>query len=195
MNRYLDILFLLFLSPVLIPVLLVITLFALLFHKRNILFYQLRIGKDHKIFRLIKFRSMVLNAENLGTGLYSYCDDNRITRFGKFLRMTSLDELPQVINILKGDMSFIGPRPAVVGELDQEQGLPKNIYLRFKIKPGLTGWAQINGRDNLNWKEKSKYDIEFIKAKGLKKLLMITKILIYTPFYLLKFSATYEKRK
>jgi lipopolysaccharide/colanic/teichoic acid biosynthesis glycosyltransferase len=146
---------------------------AYIFHGKNLFFKQNRLGKNKKIFKLIKFRSMIINAQNLGTGLYSYSDDNRITFFGKFLRVTSLDELPQLINIFNGDMSFIGPRPAVVGELEQETNLPINIELRFIIKPGLTGWAQIHGRDNLTWSQKAFYDLEFIETKGVKKLFII----------------------
>jgi lipopolysaccharide/colanic/teichoic acid biosynthesis glycosyltransferase len=138
---------------------------------------------------------MIINAQSMGTGLYSYSDDNRITFFGKILRTTSLDELPQLINILKGEMSFIGPRPAVVGELEQELDLPVNVDLRFSVKPGLTGWAQIHGRDNLSWKEKANLDLDFINMKGWKKFSRIIFILFFTPFYLLNFSATYEKRK
>jgi lipopolysaccharide/colanic/teichoic acid biosynthesis glycosyltransferase len=137
---------------------------------------------------------MIINAQNLGTGLYSYSDDNRITIFGKFLRVTSLDELPQLFNILKGDMSLVGPRPAVVGELEQEKDLPVNIDLRFNIKPGLTGWAQIHGRDNLTWSQKAIFDIEFVETKGIKKVFRIIYIIIFTPLYLFNFSATYEKR-
>ena len=91
-------------------------------------------------------------------------------------------------------MSFVGPRPAVVGELDNEKNLPPNTDKRFSIKPGLTGWAQIHGRDNLSWPDKAILDIEFINSKGRRKLYMIIYILIFTPFYLFNFSATYEKR-
>ena len=137
---------------------------------------------------------MIVGAESLGTGLYSYSDDNRVTFFGKILRKTSLDEIPQIINIIKGEMSFVGPRPAVVGELEDEKGLPNNTELRFLIRPGLTGWAQIHGRNDLSWKEKIKYDIEFVKAGKIKKFLMCIYIIFFTPIYLLNFSATYEKK-
>jgi lipopolysaccharide/colanic/teichoic acid biosynthesis glycosyltransferase len=195
MARAFDILIILIISPFVIPVFLLVMFFAIIFHGKKVFFVQNRLGKNKKVFKLIKFRSMILNAQNIGTGLYSYSDDERITSFGKLIRSTSLDELPQLINILKGDMSFIGPRPAVVGELEQESNLPANFELRFSIKPGLTGWAQIHGRDNLTWEKKVFYDIEFIQTKGLKKFLNIVYILIYTPLYLLNFSATYEKRK
>ena len=194
MSRIFDLLFLLIISPIVLPVFLIVLFLAFIFHRSNLFFIQKRLGKNKKIFQLIKFRSMIVNAQNLGTGLYSYSDDNRITVFGKFLRVTSLDELPQLINILKGDMSLVGPRPAVVGELEQEKDLPDNIDLRFNIKPGLTGWAQIHGRDNLTWNQKAIFDIEFVETKGVKKVFRIIYIIIFTPLYLFNFSATYEKR-
>ena len=194
MSRFFDLLFLLIISPILIPLFLMVLFLAFIFHRSNIFFIQKRLGKNKKIFQLIKFRSMIVNAQNLGTGLYSYSDDNRITIFGKFLRVTSLDELPQLFNILKGDMSLVGPRPAVLGELEQEKNLPVNIDLRFNIKPGLTGWAQIHGRDNLTWSQKAIFDIEFVETKGIKKVFRIIYIIIFTPLYLFNFSATYEKR-
>jgi undecaprenyl phosphate N,N'-diacetylbacillosamine 1-phosphate transferase len=194
MSRFFDLLFLFLISPIVIPIFLMVLFMAFIFHRNNIFFVQNRLGKNKKTFQLIKFRSMIVNAQNLGTGLYSYSDDNRITIFGKYIRVTSLDELPQLINIFKGDMSFVGPRPAVVGELEKEIDLPDNIYLRFKIKPGLTGWAQIHGRDNLSWRQKSILDIEFIETKGIKKFFRIIYIIIFTPLYLFNFSATYEKR-
>jgi len=195
MPRFIDILLFFLIGIFAIPFFILVIFFALIFHRRQIFFLQKRIGKDKKIFNLIKFRSMIINAQSMGTGLYSYSDDNRITFFGKILRTTSLDELPQLINILKGEMSFIGPRPAVVGELEQELDLPVNVDLRFSVKPGLTGWAQIHGRDNLSWKEKANLDLDFINMKGWKKFSRIIFILFFTPFYLLNFSATYEKRK
>lgn len=195
MLRTFDLLILLLISVFIIPIFVFLCLLAFLFHRNNIFFFQERQGLNKKIFKLIKFRSMIVNAQNIGTGLYSYEDDNRITFFGKFLRKTSLDEIPQLINILKGDMSFVGPRPSVLGELDAEKNLPKDIDLRFTVKPGLTGWAQIHGRDSLSWPEKANFDVEFVKMKGVHKFFVIIYILIFTPFYLFKFSDTYEKKK
>jgi undecaprenyl phosphate N,N'-diacetylbacillosamine 1-phosphate transferase len=194
MFRFLDLLILFLILPIFLPLFAILYMLALYFHCENVFFFQPRLGKNMKIFNLIKFRSMVIGAQNMGTGLYSFSDDNRITPFGKFLRTTSLDELPQLLNIFYGEMSFIGPRPAVVGELESETDLPENYMLRFSVKPGLTGWAQIHGRDNLNWAQKIKYDIQYIKTKGVKKFIITIYILIYTPIYLFKFSATYEKK-
>lgn len=195
MTRILDLVLIFILFPVIFPVFVFIFIMSLIFHGKSVFFKQQRLGKNKKIFYLYKFRSMILNAQNIGTGLYSYSDDPRITKFGKFLRRTSLDELPQLINVIKGEMSFIGPRPPVLGELEQESNLPAQIDLRFTVRPGLTGWAQIHGRDNLSWFEKASLDIYFVKLKGYKRLFAVVYVLVFTPLYLLNFSATYEKRK
>ena len=193
-QRIRDLLLVIVLLPLLLPLFIVLIICSLLFHRNHIFFTHKRVGLNGKEFSLIKFRSMVLNAQNQGSGLYSFIDDKRITPYGKFLRRTSLDELPQIINIIKGDMSFIGPRPAVVGELEEEPNLPKNTFLRLEVRPGITGWAQIHGRDNLIWPQKIKYDLQYLEFSPIKRLFIDLYILFYTPFYLLKFSATYEKR-
>ena len=195
MNRRFDLLFLIFLLPFLLPIFFIVLFLALIFHGKSVFFSQMRVGRNKKPFRLYKFRSMIHGAQNMGTGLYSYEDDNRITPFGKFIRKTSLDEFPQLFNVIKGDMSFVGPRPAVVGELEEEKDLPQNVNERFSIRPGLTGWAQIHGRDNLSWKEKIEYDIEFVRCSKMKKVYLCVFIILFTPFYLLNFTATYEKKK
>lgn len=116
-----------------------------------VLFKQKRLGLGGKVFNMLKFRSMIQNAEHTGTGVYSNKNDSRITRVGRFLRATSLDELPQLINILKGDMSLIGPRPPLT-----YHPWPINEYTEgqkrmFDVRPGITGWAQINGRKEVEW--------------------------------------------
>lgn len=194
MQRIRDILILVLTLPLLGPLFLLVLIAALLFHKNKLFFSQKRLGVNQREFRLFKFRSMIINAENQGSGLYSFVDDNRITVFGKFIRRTSLDELPQLFNIIKGDMSFVGPRPAVVGELDEEEGLPFNMTDRFKVKPGLTGWAQIHGRDNLTWQQKIVYDLDYLSFSPVKRFFIDIMIILFTPFYLLNFTATYEKR-
>lgn len=193
-QRILDILIIFFLSPLIFLILLVVFLLALFFHKTDIFFVQARIGKGKKIFSLYKFRTMVHNAQNIGSGLYSYSDDTRITKLGKVLRRSSLDELPQLFNVLKGDMSFVGPRPAVVGELEAESSLPINYEDRFSVKPGLTGWAQIHGRDSLNWYQKITYDLQYVSFSPYKKILLYFFIIFFTPFYLFNFSVTYERK-
>lgn len=115
------------------------------------LFRQKRLGKDGKVFEMLKFRSMCVGAEGTGSGVYSGKNDSRVTRVGKILRATSIDELPQAINILRGDMSLIGPRPPLtyhpwpIEEYTEEQ---KHM---FDVRPGITGWAQVNGRKGVEW--------------------------------------------
>ena len=163
-QRILDILIIFFLSPLIFLILLVVFLLALFFHKTDIFFVQARIGKGEKIFSLYKFRTMVHNAQNIGSGLYSYSDDTRITKLGKVLRRSSLDELPQLFNVLKGDMSFVGPRPALYNQDDL-------MALRVaagvdKLKPGITGWAQINGRDDISIEKKVQLEQEYMNKRS-----------------------------
>ena len=145
--------------------------------KGNPFFTQERPGKDEKIFKLIKFRTMT-NAKDKDGNLLS--DADRLTRYGKFLRNTSLDELPELFNILKGDMSVIGPRPLLV------QYLPRyNEYQhrRHEVKPGLSGWAQVNGRNAISWEEKFEFDVEYVDNYSLS---MDIKILFMTILNVLK---------
>ena len=195
MFRLFDFLILILVAPIIVPLFLCVLFLAILIHRKSIFFVQYRHGVDKRVFKLYKFRTMIVGAQNIGTGLHSYPGDFRVTSLGKFLRITSLDELPQIFNIIKGDMTFVGPRPAVLGELEFETDLPADIDLRFSVRPGLTGWAQIHGRDNLSWNEKAVFDIEFVKFKGIRRFLVFTYILFYTPFYLLNFSVTHEKKR
>jgi lipopolysaccharide/colanic/teichoic acid biosynthesis glycosyltransferase len=128
-----------------------------------IVFKQDRLGKCGKIFKFYKFRSMVVNAENIGSTIYSFEGDPRVTRVGRFIRKTSMDELPQLINILMGEMSFIGPRPVLVNHpwpFKEYNAIQKT---RFEVLPGLTGLAQINGRKQLSWDERIKLDVVYVK--------------------------------
>ena len=133
--------------------------------KGPVFFLQDRLGKDGKIFRIVKFRTMVEGAEKKGDGLFVYgTDDNRITRIGKILRKTSLDEIPQLINVLKGDMSIVGPRPPVTYfPYDGFEGYPDWAKKRFQMRPGITGLAQVKTRTTAPWDERIVIDNEYIE--------------------------------
>ena len=141
---------------VFLPVLLVLTVLGAIKMKGNPFFTQLRPGKDEKIFKLIKFRTMTCETDKNGDLLP---DELRQTRYGKVLRSTSLDELPELLNIVAGDMSIVGPRPLLV------QYLPRyNIFQRrrHEVRPGLTGYAQVNGRNAISWNDKFRLDVEYV---------------------------------
>jgi len=155
----LDVIFGIILLILLLPVFILIAVLIKIDSKGPVFFKQKRIGKDEKPFVIYKFRSMVNNAEKIGLGLNICKDDFRITRVGKFLRDWSFDELPQLINIVIGDMSFIGPRPT----LDYQVAAYNDIQRkRLKVKPGVTGWAQVNGRNSLTWAERIEYDVWYV---------------------------------
>ncbi len=155
-KRFLDILISLFGLIILSPVFLIVAILVRIKLGSPVFFKQERPGKDEKIFKLYKFRSMSDKKDENGKLLP---DKERLTRFGKILRSTSLDELPELFNILKGDMSLIGPRPLAVSYLPYYNEKEKH---RHDVRPGLTGLAQINGRNALNWEERFKYDIEYV---------------------------------
>ena len=129
-----------------------------------IFFRQERIGKDGKPFMSYKFRSMVDNATSMGLGLNVAVNDDRITRVGKFLRNTSLDELPQLFNVLKGEMSIVGPRPTLRVQVERYGAKERR---RLEVKPGITGWAQINGRNAIPWEDRIKMDVWYVNNWSL----------------------------
>ena len=147
---------------ILSPIMLVVAILIRINLGSPILFKQTRIGKDNKEFEMMKFRTMKNTSDKSGKLL---SDEERLTKFGKFIRSTSIDELPELINILKGNMSLIGPRPLLV------QYLPlysKKQLKRHSVLPGLTGWAQINGRNAISWTEKFNLDIYYVDNWSLK---------------------------
>ena len=143
---------------VLSPVLLILTVLGAFMMKGNPFFTQQRPGKDEKIFRLIKFRTMTCEKDEKGNLLP---DEKRLTKYGKILRSTSLDELPELINILKGDMALVGPRPQLVRDM---VFMTKEQRVRHSIRPGLTGLAQVSGRNNITWEQKLQYDLIYISC-------------------------------
>ena len=156
-KRVLDFALSLMALIVLSPVLLVLTVLGAIKMKGNPFFTQLRPGKDEKIFKLIKFRSMTCEKDADGNLLP---DEQRLTKYGKLLRSTSLDELPELINILKGDMSLVGPRPLLVKYLPLYNEEQRH---RHDVRPGLTGYAQVHGRNAITWEEKFDLDVAYVK--------------------------------
>ena len=155
-KRVMDFVLSLCALTVLSPVLLILAVLGAVIMKGNPFFTQLRPGRNEKIFRLIKFRTMTCETDEKGNLLP---DDRRLTKYGKFLRSTSLDELPELFNIFIGQMSIVGPRPLLIEYLPYYTAEEKH---RHDVRPGLTGLAQINGRNNLTWEQKFAYDLEYV---------------------------------
>ncbi len=142
---------------ILSPILILVGLFLAIANKGNPFFIQTRPGKDEKLFNIIKFKTMNDKRDPKGKLL---SDATRLTRIGKLVRKTSLDEIPQLINVLKGDMSLIGPRPLLPEYLSLYNTEQKKRHL---VKPGITGWAQVNGRNAISWEQKFTYDIWYVE--------------------------------
>jgi lipopolysaccharide/colanic/teichoic acid biosynthesis glycosyltransferase len=158
-------------SFLLAPLFLIISILNLIFLGLPIFFTQERVGKDNKTFNLIKFRTMyVKESKEVDTTK----DNQRLNGYGKFLRSTSLDELPSLVNIIKGEMTFIGPRPLLIEYLEFYS--PEQLK-RHNVLPGITGWAQINGRNNISWKEKFVKDVWYVNNKSFFldiKIILVT---------------------
>jgi undecaprenyl phosphate N,N'-diacetylbacillosamine 1-phosphate transferase len=173
LKRILDILFSLCLFILLLPFFLVIAIVLIFATGQSPFFSQLRPGKNGKLFRLVKFKSM--NEKKDASG-HLLPDAERLTRIGSFLRKTSLDEIPQLLNVLKGDMSLVGPRPLLVEYLPLYSTFQAR---RHEVLPGITGWAQVNGRNAIRWKEKFELDVWYVDhvsfATDMKILLRTVK--------------------
>ncbi len=183
-KRFLDIIFSIILLIVLSPILLIVSIAIKIDSKGPVIFKQERIGKDGKVFKIYKFRSMVVGAEKIGTGVYSEKKDSRVTRVGKIIRATSIDELPQLVNILKGEMSFIGPRPVLTYHPWKYEEYSEEQKKRFLLRPGITGLAQINGRKQVDWEKRIKYDVEYVEKVNLWLDIKITFITIYKVIFM-----------
>jgi lipopolysaccharide/colanic/teichoic acid biosynthesis glycosyltransferase len=150
------------------------------------IYRQRRIGLDGRPFDVLKLRTMVQGAEHIGAGLAINADDTRITRVGAFLRRTSLDELPNLVNVLRGDMSLLGPRPTLPVQVEQYTERQRG---RLAIRPGITGWAQVNGRASLPWSERIELDLYYIEHRSLS---LDLKILARTAALVLFGSGLYK---
>ncbi|MBQ0831287.1 sugar transferase [Marinobacter sp.] len=177
MKRFLDVCVAVCALIALAPILLIVALLIRSKLGTPVLFRQIRPGKDGKPFEMIKFRTMLDAHDKSGAPLP---DDQRMTRFGSILRATSLDELPELWNVLKGDMSLVGPRPLLMEYLPLYS---PNQYRRHEVRPGVTGWAQVNGRNAISWEDKFRLDVWYVEHGNLwldLKILFLTvkKVLI-----------------
>ena len=154
-----------------------------------VFFFQERAGQYGRSFRIIKFRTMVKDAEDYPEGVFTHKEDPRITRVGKWLRKLSLDELPQLFNVLRGEMSIVGPRPTLLYQIEKYDARQKK---RLLVKPGITGWAQINGRNLLTWPERIELDVWYVENWSLW---LDLQIIIRTPIIVFKQQGIYGERK
>ncbi|MDC1325273.1 sugar transferase [Ulvibacter sp.] len=159
------------------PIFIIVTFFLLLANKGKAFFLQKRPGKNEQIFTIVKFKTMNDRKDISGNLLP---DEKRLTRLGKFLRVTSLDEIPQLLNVIKGDMSFVGPRPLLPEYLPLYNDFQRK---RHSVKPGITGWAQVNGRNSVSWNHKFELDVWYTQnqsfALDFKILLTTVKKVIF----------------
>lgn len=158
-KRFVDFVIALVAIIILFIPLLLVALLIKLDSKGPIIFKQERLGKKGKVFKIWKFRSMCVGAEKKGSGVYSFKGDNRITRVGRIIRATSIDELPQLINILKGEMALIGPRPALTYHPWPYEQYNDHQKHMFDVLPGVTGWAQVHGRKEVPWPERIELNV------------------------------------
>lgn len=181
-KRFLDVtasfLGLVLLSPLLLAVSILIKIDS----RGPVIFRQKRIGRNGKVFEIYKFRSMCVGAEKTSSGVYSGKGDARVTRMGKILRATSIDELPQLLNILKGEMSFVGPRPPLTYHPWKYEEYTDSQKRMFEVRPGITGWAQVNGRKDVEWHKRIELNVWYVDHMSL---LLDIKIMFMTAFKVL----------
>lgn len=182
-KRFCDIVISLLGLIVLSPLMLVVAIAIKIESKGPVLFKQTRLGKGGREFQIYKFRSMCEGAENMGTGQYSFTGDMRVTKVGRFIRATSIDELPQFINILKGEMSLVGFRPPLTYHPWKLEEYTDEQMRMFEVRPGITGWAQVHGRKHTEWHERISLNVYYVDHMSL---LLDIKILFLTVFKVLK---------
>lgn len=185
-KRILGLIFSLVGFIILIPIFLIISILIKLTSKGPIFFKQERIGRNGKVFNMYKFRTMIVNAENIGDGIRVRSkNDPRITKIGKILRRTSLDELPQLINVIKGDMSLVGPRPPVTYHpYNGYNNYPENAKKRFIVRPGLTGLSQIKYRNGVSWDKRIEIDVKYTENISFLqdiKIILATIKIVFKP--------------
>ena len=166
----------------LFPLLLTVSILIKNDSRGPVIFRQKRIGRNGKVFEIYKFRSMCVGAEKTGSGVYSGKGDARVTRIGKILRATSIDELPQLLNILKGEMSFVGPRPPLTYHPWKYEEYTDFQKRMFEVRPGITGWAQVNGRKDVEWHKRIELNVWYVDHMSL---LLDIKIMFMTAFKVL----------
>ncbi len=195
LKRFFDVLLCSIALIVLFPLWFVIAVAIKHDSKGPILFSQERRTKNGRLFKMYKFRSMVVNAESMGAGLFNYRNDPRVTKVGCFLRNTSLDELPQLWNVVRGDLSLVGPRPCVSYELGDFETLNNKYKKRFEVRGGITGLAQIKGRNENSWNEKVTYDNIYIDEFKRQGIILDVKILLGTVVKVFKKQDIYEEKQ
>lgn len=194
LKRFIDIILSGISIIILLPFLIICGIIIKLDSKGPILFSQKRLTKNGRVFKMLKFRTMVVNAEYLGTGIFNFHNDPRVTRVGKLLRIYSIDELPQLFNVLIGDMSLIGPRPCVHNELGNYNTLNEKYKKRFELLAGISGMAQTQGRNDISWDIKVSFDNYYIDIFKKWGIIIDFKILIKTVVCILKKKNIYEHK-
>jgi undecaprenyl phosphate N,N'-diacetylbacillosamine 1-phosphate transferase len=170
LKRAADLLLSALLLVALLPLMCVIAVAVRATSSGEAIFRQQRVGKDGRLFTIYKFRTMFADAPRSRMGTHCYRDDPRLTRVGALLRTTSLDELPQLFNILKGEMSFVGPRPDLPHHVNKYTAFQMQ---RLRVRPGITGWAQVNGRNHIPWDQRIQLDVEYIRHWSLLRDLVV----------------------
>jgi len=163
MPRIVDIAIAALALAILSPVLLIAALAIKLGSRGPVVYRQLRIGREGREFEMLKLRTMVLGSDPVGVGTVVARDDPRVTRAGRLLRRTSLDEIPNLVNVLRGEMAIVGPRPTIPAQVEDYTPHQKR---RHEVRPGITGWAQVQGRAGIPWEERIELDVEYVERRS-----------------------------